>query len=77
MGQKVRPTGFRVGIMTDMAQRVVRGQVKTFRNCWSKTTRSIRAFIPKYLGRKKDRSDRKESAADDLGHQASSGPASG
>lgn len=58
MGQKVRPTGFRVGIMT------------TWRSSWyaGKSDYSellvedftIRKFIPEYLARSKDRGDRKE-----------------
>jgi len=62
MGQKVRPTGFRVGIMT------------TWRSSWyaNKADYSglliedfkIRAFIPKYLGKTKEKKEQRPMIAD-------------
>ena len=57
MGQKVRPTGFRVGIMTDWASAWYAGK-HDFSELLVEDAK-IRAFIPKYLGRGRTR-DRKE-----------------
>jgi small subunit ribosomal protein S3 len=57
MGQKVRPTGFRTGIMTDWSSAWYAGK-QDFSELLVEDAR-IRAFIPKYLGRGRTR-DRKE-----------------
>jgi small subunit ribosomal protein S3 len=57
MGQKVRPTGFRTGIMTDWVSAWYAGK-QDFSELLVEDAR-IRMFIPKYLGRGRTR-DRKE-----------------
>ncbi|MGL4422131.1 MAG: 30S ribosomal protein S3 [Gemmataceae bacterium] len=57
MGQKVRPTGFRTGIMTDWVSAWYAGK-KDFSELLVEDAR-IRAFIPKFLGKSKDRKEQR------------------
>jgi small subunit ribosomal protein S3 len=57
MGQKVRPTGFRTGIMTDWVSAWYAGK-QDFSELLVEDAR-IRAFIPKYLSRTKERKEQR------------------
>lgn len=61
MGQKVRPTGFRTGIMTDWVSAWYAGK-QDFSELLVEDAK-IRAFIPKYLTRTKDRKEQRPAIA--------------
>jgi small subunit ribosomal protein S3 len=57
MGQKVRPTGFRTGIMTDWVSAWYAGKQDFSELLVEDAT--IRAFIPKFLSRSRDRKEQR------------------
>ena len=61
MGQKVRPTGFRTGIFTGWASAWYAGK-KDFSELLVEDAR-IRAFIPKFLARSKERKEQRPAIA--------------
>ncbi len=62
MGQKVRPTGFRVGIMTTWRSSWYAGKAD-YSNLLVEDFK-IRAFIPKYLARSKEKKEQRPMIAD-------------
>lgn len=61
MGQKVRPTGFRTGIMTDWVSAWYAGK-QDFSELLVEDAK-IRAFIPRYLSRTKERKEQRPAIA--------------
>ncbi len=63
MGQKVRPTGFRTGIMRPWRSTWYAEQARTSPSCCVEDV-TIRAFIQKFLTNKKDRKEQRPAIAD-------------